>query len=238
MDYLDFCSKVRFNSAWSSLKYKYENNIKADEYTLYQQLVDESSLIALNADMNHNLCEALSYIYGFAFCDYGYAAWNVIKEYFDNNKINIDLEQVKLNVIKRKVKSVGNLADEEFYGYIDEMFSDNPKTKEVKLVLECYRIIKSLQPMKNYALMKYYDLVDKALDELKESVCKTKDVISVDLDKYIPSDMPGFDLELDESVRLEILDTIKEKLETFSNKYPEYSFDEIIIITISYMCIW
>lgn len=228
MDYFSFCSDSRFSISWNSLKYKYEYNIKSNEFHLYQLLTDEVYLLALNMGLNYKLCEALGRVHGFAFCDYGYAGWNAIKEYFANNNINIDLEKMKVDIIKEKIKNIKNIADEEFYGYVDEMFSNNTKTKEVKLVLECYRIIKSLQPIKNYNLNLYYELIKNAIDEIK-----TKgEIFEIDLNKYIPLDMPKFVCELSEKEKYEYHKNIDNIINEHKEKHPNYSLEKIMYDTV------
>ena len=89
----EFCASVRFSLPWNSLKYKYENKIKSEEFYLYQTLVDEVSCLALSLNLDYKLCEVLAYVHGFAFCDYGEAGWEVIKKYLENNQIDIDIKK-------------------------------------------------------------------------------------------------------------------------------------------------
>ena len=235
MDYSSFCSKVRFRLPWTSLKYKYEYKIDSAEFYLYQFLCDQTYLVGLNLGLNFKLCEALSFVHGFNFCDNGYAGWNAIKEYFNINNICIDLEKIKLDILKEKIKSIDNIADEEFYGYVEEMFLERPKTREVKLVVEIYRVIKSLQPIKNYDTNLYYELSESAISEIKESSKLTGDIISIDLDKYIPQTMPKFDLELAEDIKKEYYSNVDNIFNEYKTKYPNDGLKEIVYKTINYL---
>lgn len=235
MDYSSFCSKVRFRLPWTSLKYKYEYKISSAEFYLYQFLCDQTYLVGLNLGLNFKLCEALSFVHGFIFCDNGYAGWNAIKEYFNINNICVDLEKIKLDILKEKIKSIDNIADEEFYGYVEEMFLESPKTKEVKLVVECYRIIKSLQPIKNYDSNLYYQLAEKAILELREKSCVNCDIVTIDLNKYIPQTMPNFELELAEDIKKEYYKNINGIINEYKSKYPNEDLEKIIYKTVYYL---
>lgn len=218
MDYSNFCTCVRFRLPWNSLKYKSEYNISTTEFSIYQLLADQAYLVGLNLKLNFKLCEALSYVHGFAFCDGGFASWNAIIDYFKLNNIEVDLETLKINIVKEKVKSIDNIADEVFYGYIDEMFSNNAKTSEVKVVLECYRIIKTLQPLKNTNMSQYYALVDKAIKELVSN-STSESIFNVDLSKVVPIQIPVQGKNYTTEEREEYFKIIEEKFIECSEKY-------------------
>ena len=232
MDYLEFCTSCRFSLSWNSLKYKYENGIKSDEFSLYQLLADEVYLLALNLGYNYKECEALARVHGFVFCNYGFAGWNAIKEYFTLSGILVDLNKIKIEIAKAKAKGVKNLADDNFYALVEEMFSAKPKTKEVKLVLQCYRIIKGLQPLKNSNIKLYYDLVQEGLNDLKEETQKNNEVAVVDLQKYITQNMPKFNRELEASVKADYFKNIESTIKEYKQKYPNETFERIIYKTV------
>lgn len=220
MDYWEFCTSSRFSIPWNSLKYKYENGINSSEFSLYQLLTDQVYLIGLNLNLNYKLCEALARVHGFGFCDGGYAAWNAIKEYFND----YDVEKIKLDIIKSRVKNIKNLADDKFLGYVDELFSNECLTKEVTLVKESYKIIKTLQPIKNYNIDLYYDLVEKAHKELKESLI-------IDIDKYIPFDMPKLVTELSNEEKKNYFKKINDILEENKKNHK----DDFVYFTIYHL---
>ncbi len=225
MNYSDFCMSSRFTIPWNSLKYKYEYGINSDEFSLYQLLVDQVYLLALNLNLNFKLCEALAMTHGFGFCDGGSASWNAVREYFTG----YDVDGIRLDIIKNRVKNVKNLADEKFLGYVTELFIGDSLTKEVRLVKESYKIVKSLQPIKNYNLELYYDLVDKAFKELKDkAIC---DIYYIDINKYIPLDMPEFKSELRKEEKNNYFDTIKDILEDNKKNHK----DDFIYYTIYHL---
>lgn len=230
----DFCSSVRFSFSWNSLKYKYENNIKSVEFYLYQTLVDEVSSLALALNLDYKLCEALAYVHGFSFCDYGKAGWEVIRKYFENNNIKIDINQIKLEITKIGIKSVHKEPADDFYNYVDELFSDNSVTKEVKLVKECYRIIKSLQPLKNEDIKRFFQLEGEAIKELKENSIENNDIYTIDLSKYISNDIPAIDIHLDDETYNQLYKTIEDNVIYFNTKYPLKSNYENLLSAISY----
>jgi hypothetical protein len=230
----DFCSSVRFSLSWNSLKYKYENKMNREEFYLYQTLVDEVSCLALDLKLDYKLCEALAYVHSFAFCDYGNAGWEVIRKYLEDNNINIDIRQIKLEIVKRKIKSVNSHPRDDFYNYVDEMFSNNIITKEVKLVNECHKIIKSLQPLKNYDLKRYFQLEGETIKELKERSFENNDICTIDLSKYIPNDMPMLDIHLDDETYTTLYKAIEDNVKYFDEKYPQKSKYENLISAISY----
>jgi hypothetical protein len=219
--------------SWTYLKLKNEYMIKSDEFQLYQLLVDETGLLGLNLKLNYHLCEALSYVHGFCFVDYGTTGWKTIKEYFDKNYIKVDLNKIKSEIVKRKVKYIKNQPEDKFYDYIDEMFSDNINTKEVKLVTECYKIIKTLQPIKNYDLKLYFELVSKAINELKVKSIELDDIYNIDINKYIPKDMPSFIDELSEEDKKYFLDDLDKYIKECINENKDKTLEENIILGIS-----
>lgn len=230
----DFCSSVRFSLPWNSLKYKYENNIKSEEFYLYQNLVDQVACLALDFNLDYKLCESLAYVHSFSFCDYGIAGWEVIKNYLDNNKIEIDIRQVKIEITKRAIKSIRQNPADDFYKYVEEMFSDSVITKEVKLVNECHRIIKELQPLKNNNINHFFQLEEEIIKEMKEEYLKTNDVISIDLSKYISNDCPKLSSKLDEKTYHELYQIIDDKFKKNIKQYSEKSQYENLLSAVAY----
>lgn len=233
MDYISFCSKIRFSISLNSLKYKYEYKIKSNEFSLYQLLADDVYLFALDLGLNYKLCEALAYVHGFQFCNYGKAGWNIINQYLNMKNYEIKVDELKSKIVKRKVRDLNFEVDDEFYKFIDEMFSEYSKTKEVLIVKECYRIIKTLQPIKNYNMQLFYDLKEKAIKELKELALKNNTIISIDLSKYIPLDIPSFESCLDVKTKQEYIIELNECFHEYFRKYPDNSDEENIIIAVS-----
>ena len=203
----DFCSSVRFSLPWNSLKYKYENKIQTSEFYFYQTLVDEVSSLALNLNLDYKLCEALAYAHSFTFCDYGKAGWKIIEKYLKDNEIDVSINQIKIDIIKRNIKSVRKQPSDDFNIYVEEMFSGELKTKEVMLVNECYRILKTLQPLKNVDLNRFFEIEEKAIKELKENIINNNEY-NVNLDKYISSNMPKLEDLLDEKTQEELYEII------------------------------
>jgi hypothetical protein len=105
----------------------------------------------------------------------------------------------------------------------------------VKLVAECYRIIKSLQPIKNYDSNLYYQLAEKAILELCEKSGLSGDIVTIDLKKYIPLTMPEFELELIEDVKKEYYSNIDNIFNEYKTKYPNAVLKEIVYKTIYYL---
>ena len=85
-----------------------------------------------------------------------------------DNHIDITISEIKREITYRGIKSVRQSPAEDFFGYVDEMFSHPHKTKEVKLVCECYRIIKSLQPLKKIDNKRFFQIETEAITELKQ----------------------------------------------------------------------
>lgn len=229
----DFCASVRFSLFWNSLKYKYENNIEVAEFYLYQTLVDEVSSLALALNLDYKLCEALAYVHGFSFCDYGYAGWKVIEDYLSDNHIDITINQIKCEITKRGIKSVRQSPAEDFFGYVDEMFSHTPKTKEVKLVCECHQIIKALQPLKKIDNKRFFQIETAAITKLKQKALETGEICAVELSKYIPEYMPKIDGQLDKAIYQELYNTLKEEIKYYNEKYANLSEYEKLICGIS-----
>ena len=228
----DFCSSVRFSLPWNSLKYKYENKIQTSEFYFYQTLVDETSSLALALKLDYKLCEALSYVHGFAFCDYGKAGWKVIEKYLKDNEIDVSINQIKTDIVKRKIKSVRKQPSDDFISYVEEKFSSTVKTQEVMLVNECYRILKTLQPLKNADLNLFFEIEEKAIKELKENIINNNDY-NVNLDKYILSDIPKLEDLLDEKTQEELYGIILKEHKLFIEKYPNLSDYENLLAAIS-----
>ena len=229
----DFCSSVRFNFSWNSLKYKKENNIESYEFYFYQTLVDQVSLLALALKLDYKLCEALAYVHGFSFCDYGIAGWEIIRKYLQNNNIDIPVNKIKADITKRIIKSVNSQPSDSLFDYVDEMFSNNPITKEVKLVIECHRILKTLQPLKNTSINSFFELSDKAITELKTLCIEKNDVVSIDISKYITNDMPKLNCDLDEQTSKSLYKSIEDSVIEFNEKYTEYSKYDNLLAAIS-----
>ena len=235
MLYYDFNSSIRFNLSWNALKYKNEYKINSNEFSLYQLLSDEVALVALKLEQNldHNLCEALARVHGFIFCPYGYAGWNAIKEHLIDNNIEFDLEKAKIEILVSKIKSVRVQADEEFVNYAKELFIDSASRKEIKLVKECYRVIKALQPHRNKSTSEYFDLVESALEELIQKSKEINDIATVDLAKYIPSGMQEFTRELEDKDKEEFLSELERNIDEIDKRYPEQSLSRRLTKAIS-----
>lgn len=230
MSTFDFCDSIRFSYGWNSLKYKYEYNINSSEFHLYQYLSDQVETIEIrlvnDLKLKYKLSTALARVHGFAFCDNGYAGWNAIKEYFDSKNININIEEIKLRIIKDRIKSVRHKPDDDFFDYALDMFSDSPRYKESKLVKECYNIIKSLQPLKNNDMKLFYELSEKAINELETKSKETLDVIHIDINNYIPTNMPKFIIELAENDKKDFIDGLEEIFNDVINEYPDNTTEE------------
>ena len=222
---------------WKSLTYKNEYKIESNEFALFQALADEVGIIALNIGLDHNLCEALARCSGFAFIDNGIAAWNAIKEYLELNNIDLDINYIKKNIIYDGLKKVFDGQDNELYRYVDELFNKNTILKEVILVKEGHRILKSLQPIKNYNIKLYFDLTAEAFKELKEQFQNNKFNL-IDLKKYIPNDMPILETKLSNEEKEELFNEISEKRKDFEKKYPQYSSVENALHVIKYVCVF
>ena len=229
----DFCASVRFSLFWNSLKYKYENNIEVAEFYLYQTLVDEVSSLALALNLDYKLCEALAYVHGFSFCNYGFAGWKVIEDYLLDNHIDITISEIKREITYRGIKSVRQSPAEDFFGYVDEMFSHTPKTKEVKLVCECHQIIKALQPLKKIDNKRFFQIETAAITKLKQKALETGEICAVELSKYIPEYMPKIDGQLDKAIYQELYNTLKEEIKYYNEKYANLSEHEKLICGIS-----
>lgn len=230
----DFCTSVRFSLSWNSLKYKKENNIDSYEFYFYQTLVDTVSLLALSLHLDHNLCESLAYVHGFSFCDYGVAGWEVIRKYLEDNNINVPVNKLKADITKRIIKSVNSQPSDDFFDRVDEMFSTNPITKEVKLVIECHRILKTLQPLKNINLTEFFKISDDVFAELKALCIEKNDIVSIDISKYISNDIPKLNYDLDEETSKRLYKVIKDSVIMFNKKYVEYSEYDNLLAAISY----
>ena len=114
------------------------------------------------------------------------------------------------------------------------MFSNDSLTKEVKLVKECYRIIKSLQPLKNVDLKRFFELEGKAITELKEESLKNNDIYTIDLSKYISNDIPKIDIHLDDKTYNELYKFIEDDVKYFNENYPQESKYENLLSAISW----
>ena len=91
MSNYDFYTSARFNMSWNALKYKYENKIDSNEYSLYQLLMDITGSFCLSVGLDYKLCECLSIVHGFSFCDHGYAAYKVIEDFLEQNNLEYDI---------------------------------------------------------------------------------------------------------------------------------------------------
>ena len=120
--------------------------------------------------------------------------------------------------------------NESFEKYVDELFIDNPSLVEVKLVQQAFKVCKTLQPLKNTQLSLYYELVSKALSEIKENYKTSKEIISVDLSKYIPQEMDGLSTVVEESEKKEMLEGLDD---AFASYYLKDSTYENLVIALS-----
>ena len=75
-------------------------------------------------------------------CNYGVACWRVIKRFLEDINYQKDIESIKALIVKRRIKSVRAEAPSDLNDYVDELFSNNPKTIEVKLVRELLKDLK------------------------------------------------------------------------------------------------
>ncbi len=233
MDYYEFYESIRFSLPWTSLKYKYENNISSNEFLFYQLLDDEVSCLALSFGLNHKLSSTLARVHSFTFCDYGIAGWHIIEEVLKENKIDVSINQIKIDITKKRINCVHKKPDNEFYDFIDELYNENSKIEEVKLVRECHRILKTLQPIKNCDLNYFYKLEKQALDELKENYMKSKEIAKIDLSKYLLDNIPLLNTNLDSKIRLELKNNLQNDIQDYKAKYPNNSSYENILIAIS-----
>ena len=235
MGYYEFCESIRFSFSWQSLKYKNENNIESNEFLLYQLLDDEASCFALKINLNYHLVSCLVRVHSFCFGDYGIACWKVIEKFLNDINYKTDINTIKSKIVKRKIGSVKEKAPEEFSSYVDELFSNQPKTTEVMLVKEFHRVIKTLQPIKNTDLKLFYKLVEQALDEIKQYYLANTTIKEIDVEKYIPNTMERLTDSLEEEIYKNIYDSLSSNLKEFSEKYPNIGYDDNILSTISYV---
>ena len=235
MGYYEFCESIRFSLPWQSLKYKNENNIESNEFLFYQLLDDEASSFALKANLNYHLVSCLARVHGFCFGDYGIACWKVIKKFLNDIDFKTDINVIKSTIVKRAIKSVKEKAPEEFLSYIDELFSENPKTTEVKLVKEFHKVLKTLQPLKNKDIKLFYELEDQALEEIKQHFLANNEIIEIDVEKYIPNDMERLTDTLDEDTFKQLYDELAFRLKKYNEKYPEVGYEDNVISAISYV---
>ena len=233
MSNYDFYTSARFNMSWNALKYKYENKIDSNEYSLYQLLMDITSSFCLSVGLDYKLCECLSIVHGFSFCDHGCAAYKVIEDFLEQNNLEYDINTIKCDITKRRISSVSSQPDDNFVNYVEEMFSNNVVTKEVKLVKECHRILKRLQFIKNSDIKKYYDLQECIIKDLKEYYLNKKDIIEMDLSKYIQGDIPILDDSLDENTRNDLMSNLTNLFNEYKDKYKDKSTYDILLIAIS-----
>lgn len=235
MGYYEFCESIRFSLPWQSLKYKYENNIESNEFLFYQLLDDEASSFALKAKLNYHLVSCLARVHGFCFGDYGIACWKVIEKFLNDIDFKTDINVIKSTIVKRAIKSVKEKAPEEFLSYIDELFSENPKTTEVKLVKAFHKFLKTLQPLKNKDIKLFYKLEDQALEEIKQHFLANNEIIEIDVEKYIPNDMERLTDTLDEDTFKQLYDELASSLKKYNEKYPEAGYEDNVISAISYV---
>ena len=235
MGYYEFCESIRFSLPWQSLKYKNENNIESNEFLFYQLLDDEASSFALKAKLNYHLVSCLTRVHGFCFGDYGIACWKAIKKFLNDIGFKTDINVIKSTIVKSAIRSVKEKAPEEFLSYIDELFSENPKTTEVKLVKEFHKVLKTLQPLKNKDIKLFYKLEDQALEEIKQHFLASNEIIEIDVEKYIPNDMERLTDTLDEDTFKQLYDELVSRLKEYNEKYPEVGYEDNVISAISYV---
>jgi len=235
MGYYEFCESIRFSLPWQSLKYKNENNIESNEFLFYQLLDDEASSFALKAKLNYHLVICLARVHGFCFGDYGIACWKVIEKFLNDIDFKTEINVIKSTIVKRTIKSVKEKAPEEFLSYIDELFSENPKTTEVKLVKEFHKVLKTLQPLKNTDVKLFYELEEKALEEIKQHFLANNEIIEIDVEKYIPNDMERLTDTLDEDTFKQLYDELASRLKKYNEKYSEAGYEDNVISAISYV---
>ena len=112
------------------------------------------------------------------------------------------------------------------------MFSISPKTKEVKLVVECYKIIKALQPLKNDNINNFYELFETAVNELKNNSILKNDIVKIDIEKYLCDEIKTFNNEITELDKEQFL---KEIDDTFTEyKKENYDLDVVVYKTIEH----
>lgn len=235
MSNYDFYQSIRFSSRFNSLKYKYETGINSSEYSLYQLLDDEVSILALNLKLDHILCGALARVHGFVFVDDGIDFWDNVENYLLENGHSYKICKIKSDIVRINTRSISNKPNDNFYELVEEMYSLKSKVKEVKLVNECYKIIKSLQPLKNTNIDMFYDIEEKAIKELKEKSLEINDVANIDMLKCVPSEIARINIERKDKALFN--EALSREIEHYKNKYPDNSLYNNLVLAIDMLII-
>ena len=235
MGYLEFVGSVRFNMNWTMLKYKNEYGITSSEQSLYQHLVDEVSGLAMKLSLDYHLCEELAYAHAFSFMNGGRLGWQVVDEFLAEKKIFLDTEAIWRSNLKEKIKRAKGQPEEGFYPRLDEMLEGRQETPEVSLVLDVYRILKALQPLKNGRIQEYYKLTEDAISALAESYLKNGSFSSVPLTEYYPTDMPTLPMRMSEEDRDMLYSDLDEQYNDYKSNHPSATSEECAERAIRYM---
>ena len=240
MSTFDFHSSVRFSHPWFNLKYKKEYKCVSDAQAFYTFLESKTSVTAnrLIDFSAYVLCGSLAYAYSFVFCHYGEAGWNAVWEVLDEIGFEYERSRVKLEVGIRAIKSVSNQPDDSFFDYYEELVLDKPKSKEVKIVLQCYKIMKMLEPLKNTEPKLFFSKVDEAILDFRNKCLEANDIIEFDMSPYLPENMPKFKTELPKKVKEEFKSEIKREIEEWREKYPENTDEQTVLSALSYTINW
>lgn len=226
--------EVRFSAPWTSLKYKNEYKINSNECYFYQTLSDEVGRVALHLDLEYKLAETLAKIHGFSFVPNGIAGWNAIKEVFTERNLDINIKELKAKLVKRMTSSIDEKIGMELAPYIDEMYSNNVTTPEVKLVLECFRILKTLQPIKNESVKYFFELEEKVLKDLEKQSLKSGKIERININPYLPENMEPLITQLNKKDLKEVKEEYNEILDSFIKDYPNNTIEECVLWATSY----
>ena len=227
MNYQIFCSIARKDICWKALKNQFENGIRTSELSLYEQLLYAAHWLAEEAKMDWRMCECLVYAHGMAFTNGGQAAWDVMQIFFLEDCIPEDIHRVKVDAIKEWIGYIYR-KDEEFLDLVEELFSDRIENKEVALVREIHRILKTLQPLMNDRMHLYNELAAKAINELKADLLATGEIHEVNLDQYIPIDMEPISRELSEEAGAEVFEILESFIKLRRKEYLNSPMPAII----------
>lgn len=233
MNYLDYCYSLRFSAVYNSLKYKYEYKIEHEEYKFYVTFIDMVCSVAHKLGLDHLLAQSLAYTLGLVFPPNGRSGWDAIKEYIKTNNLDIDFKNLREEVLFRQLRCVKYRVSDEFlsiaYDLIDEVYS----SKEIKVVLVCYKILKDLQHIRDTNIHKYYELVELYTNKVIELSLNKDDICEVEVEEQFKRTIQTMSKEDKEAFFKEIDDCFETAKSDFKSLKKENAF----ITAISYLII-
>ena len=237
MIYFDYKMKLRFSLSWKSLTYKYEYNISTSEdkfYIVFPSMVYE---ICSALGLDYQLGESLAMSKGLLFPPSGEAGFYAVEDYVKYRNIDIDIESLKVKVLKRQLALVKYPVSEEFTHLLTDMILDKSEVKEAKLTNICYKLLKKIQPLMDINLAKFYSLVDEIKNYLIQQFRTSHEIIDVDITHLIPKEIGKRVTQLSKKDKEDYFLEMDTQFEMAKEDFKLLEDKDLIVTAVSYLLI-